>query len=152
MPSTTPECWSCRSNSGERRISPGPPVHAGEFWLVEHAYPTRLPGWLVIVLRRHVEALHELRPEEFAEFASVLERTCRVLRRVVGCDREYVACYAEIDHFRHVHFHVVPRAADLPGEYVGTRSFAFLKVSEAEAAPREEIRALCESLRDAFGA
>jgi diadenosine tetraphosphate (Ap4A) HIT family hydrolase len=120
--------------------------------VVEHAYPTRLPGWLVIVLRRHVEALHELHPEEFAEFARVLEHTCRVLHQAVGCDREYVACYAEVDHFRHVHFHVVPRAADLPKEFVGTRSFAFLQVSEAEAVPREEIRVLCESLRAAFGA
>ena len=75
-----------------------------------------------------------------------------MLHRVVGCDREYAACFAEVEHFRHVHFHVVPRAADLPEEFVGTRSFAFLKVSEDEAVPREEIRALCEFLRAAFGA
>jgi diadenosine tetraphosphate (Ap4A) HIT family hydrolase len=144
------ECWSCRSNTGEQRISPGPPIHVGEFWQVEHAYPTRLPGWLVIVLRRHADALHEIHPGEFIELAHVLERTVRVLREVVACEKEYVACYAELDHFRHVHFHVVPRAADMPAELLGTRSFALLQVTECEAVPREEIRALCETLRDAF--
>ncbi|HEU4556879.1 MAG TPA: HIT domain-containing protein [Longimicrobium sp.] len=144
------ECWSCRSNRGEERISPGPPIHVGEFWQVEHAYPTRLPGWLVIVLRRHAEALHELRTEEFGELAHVLERTVRVLHQALACEKEYVACYAEIDHFRHVHFHVVPRAADLPADLLGTNSFALLKVTEAEAVSREEIRALCETLRRLF--
>lgn len=146
------ECRSCRSNHGEQRISPGPPIHVGEFWQVEHAYPTRLPGWLVIVLRRHAESLHELRAEEFGELAQVLEQTVRVLHRTFACEKEYVACYDEIEHFRHVHFHVVPRAADLPAELTGTRSFALLKVTESEAVPRDEIRALCETLRDAFGA
>ena len=127
-------------------------MHVGEFWQVEHAYPTRLAGWLVIVLRRHAEALHELWPGEFSELAHVLERTVRVLHRTLACEKEYVACFAEIEHFRHVHFHVVPRAADLPPDLTGTRSFALLKVTEAEAVPRQEIRALCERLRDAFGA
>lgn len=146
------DCWSCRSNRGEERISPGPPIHVGRLWQVEHAYPTRLPGWLVIVLRRHAESLHELSTEEFGELARVLERTVRVLHQALACEKEYVACYAEIDHFRHVHFHVVPRPADLPADLVGTGSFALLKVSADEAVPREEIRALCETLRDSFGA
>lgn len=144
------ECWSCRSNRGEQRISPGPPIHVGEFWQVEHAYPTRLPGWLVIVLRRHAEALHELRPEEFGELAHVLERTVRVLHEILACEKEYVACFAEVEHFRHVHFHVVPRSADLAAELIGTRSFAMLKVAASEAVPPEEVRALCETLRDSF--
>ena len=49
------ECWSCPSLSGERRISPGPFIHDGRYWMVDHAYPTRLPGWLVLVLKRHAE-------------------------------------------------------------------------------------------------
>jgi diadenosine tetraphosphate (Ap4A) HIT family hydrolase len=144
------ECWSCRSNCGEQRISPGPPIYVGEFWQVEHAYPTQLPGWLVIVLRRHAEALHDLHAEEFVELGCVLERTAAVLRAAFACEKEYVSCFAEIEHFRHVHFHVVPRAADLPPELIGTKSFALLKVTEPDAVPREEIRVLCEKLRDLF--
>ncbi len=39
--------------------------------MVDHAYPTSHLGWLVIVLKRHVEALHELRKEEFVELAEI---------------------------------------------------------------------------------
>ena len=65
------ECFSCRSISGDKRISPGPYIHEGNYWLVDHAYPTSLKGWLVIVLKRHVEALHELSQEEFKELADI---------------------------------------------------------------------------------
>ncbi len=81
---------------------------------MEHAYPSRLLGWMVIVLRRHAESLHELSGDEFQELGEVIERTVRALHRVSSCAKEYVACYAELEHFQHVHFHVVPRAADLP--------------------------------------
>lgn len=53
-------CFTCLSNTGERRISPGKTIYEGQHWLVEHAYPCGLVGWLVIVLRRHAQALHEL--------------------------------------------------------------------------------------------
>jgi hypothetical protein len=47
------ECHSCRSISGEKRISPGPFIYEGAYWLVDPAYPTSHLGWLVIVLKRH---------------------------------------------------------------------------------------------------
>lgn len=145
----TEQCWSCLSNSGERRISPGPPIHIGTYWLVEHAYPSSLAGWLVIVLKRHAEALHDLTSEEFSEFAGVLERTVRTLNELLGPAKEYVACYAELENFRHVHFHVVPRAAEISPDRLGTKSFGYLKVSEAEA-PGDEIRRFCEDAAAIF--
>jgi diadenosine tetraphosphate (Ap4A) HIT family hydrolase len=147
---TTVECWSCLSNSGHRRISPAAPIHVGQFWQVEHAYPTQLRGWLVIVLRRHVEALHQVTSDEFRELALVLERTVHALRAVVGCEKEYVACYGELEHFNHVHFHVVARAADMPAHLLGAKSFALLQVSGAGAVQPAEVRTLCESLSAAI--
>lgn len=140
-------CLSCLSNSGKKRISPGPPVHVGQHWQVEHACPSGLVGWLVIVLRRHTEALHDLTSAEFAEFGQVLERTVHTLQQAVGPLKEYVACYAEIEQFRHVHFHVVPRAHDIPEDRTGTRSFGYLKVAESEGASEAEIREFCEKAR-----
>ena len=46
------ECLTCKSNSGEQRISPGPTIYEGQYWLVEHAYPVKRVGWIVIVLKR----------------------------------------------------------------------------------------------------
>ncbi len=28
------DCWICRSNTGEKRISPGPTIFEGEYWPV----------------------------------------------------------------------------------------------------------------------
>jgi diadenosine tetraphosphate (Ap4A) HIT family hydrolase len=141
------DCYTCRSLSGERRISPGPTIVEGRYWLIEHAYPTRLRGWLVIVLKRHVEALHELSREEFAELSELQALTVRLLHEELGCAKEYMVCFAEAEHFQHIHFHVVAKPRDLPDELKGTKIFTMINITEAEALPREEIRAFCEKLR-----
>src|SRR5262245_26082948 len=142
------DCWTCLSNSGEKRISPGPVIYEGRFWIVEHAYPTQLLGWLVIVLRRHVIALHELTPAEFAELAAILADVIPELAAALRCEKEYLACYAEAEHFQHVHFHVVPKPADLPKNLVGAGSFGLLKVSEEQAVSRETVSLFCHDFRD----
>jgi len=144
------ECWSCPSLSGERRISPGPFIYEGRYWMVDHAYPTRLPGWLVLVLKRHAEALHELSAEETAEMGDLIRRSCWVLREVTGCQKEYVSLYAEATHYAHLHVHIVPRAADLPDDLRGPRIFGLLS-AETALAP-EAVRALSKELRARFPA
>jgi diadenosine tetraphosphate (Ap4A) HIT family hydrolase len=141
-----PTCHSCRALTGEKRISPGPVIYEGRFWVVEHAYPTALKGWLVLVLKRHAEALHELTADEFAELGELQGRVAKLLRAETGCQKEYVVCFAEMAGFYHIHFHIIPRAADLPDELKGGKIFAMLKVGEAEAVPPEEIRQFCERL------
>jgi diadenosine tetraphosphate (Ap4A) HIT family hydrolase len=140
-------CWSCESNAGVRRISPGPPVYEGTHWLVEHAYPTALLGWLVIVLRRHAAALHELSTDEFHELARIQAMVIPLLATTLQTEKEYVACYAEAEHFQHVHFHVVPVTSDMPATVRGARSFSLLMVSEADALDPTRVRSFCESLR-----
>ena len=66
------ECLTCRSLSGEVLIALGPAIFEGRFWVVEHAYPCKIKGWLVLVLRRHAPALHDLTCEEWAELAIVV--------------------------------------------------------------------------------
>jgi diadenosine tetraphosphate (Ap4A) HIT family hydrolase len=140
------ECRICPSNSGERRISPGQTIHEGEYWLVEHAYPVARKGWLVIVLKRHAEAVHELTPLEFAELAGLQSRATKLLHEMLQSQKEYISCYAEREHFYHIHFHVFAKPADLPAEQLGGGSFALLKVTEAEAVPGKEIAEFCRLL------
>ncbi len=144
------ECWTCRSNSGEKRISPAPTIHEGQYWLVEHAYPVKMTGWIVIVLKRHAEALHELTAEEFVELADLQSRLTRFLFEELHCEKEYISCYAEMEHFRHIHFHVFARPHEWPNDLKGGKSFALLKVSVEEAVPPKEIIAFCELLRGRF--
>jgi diadenosine tetraphosphate (Ap4A) HIT family hydrolase len=144
------ECWSCRSNSGEKRISPGATIFEGKYWLVEHAYPVAVKGWLVIVLKRHVEALHELSPDEFAELGQIQAKLSRFLFEELGCEKEYVSCYAEAEHFYHIHFHVFAKPQNLSHDLKGGKSFALLKVSERESVPSNEISAFCDVLKSKF--
>ena len=137
------ECYSCQALHGERHISPGPPIYDGQFWRVDHAWPSALVGWVVLVLRRHAATLHELTSHEFAEMGALLARTTQALHAETGCAKEYLACFAEADHFNHVHIHVVPRASDLPHELQGPRVFALLKPGEGEATPEAEVQAFC---------
>lgn len=146
------ECLSCLGLAGTPRISPGPSIYVGTYWQVEHAYPTKLVGWLVIVLRRHAIALHELNSDEFAELGTILEPTVRAVHAALGPAKEYAACYAEARGFEHIHFHVVPRAQDMPEELMGAGSFDLLRVSRSEAADPMAIHAFCESLQKAFPA
>ncbi len=144
------ECYSCKSISGEKRISPGPVIYEGRYWLIEHAYPSKLKGWLVIITKRHVETLHELTKEEFAELGEICEKTTKLLHEILGCEKEYIMCFAELEHFNHIHFHIVPKPHDLPRELRGAKVFAMLKVEEKDAIPRKEIKEFCESLKNKF--
>jgi diadenosine tetraphosphate (Ap4A) HIT family hydrolase len=142
------ECWTCRSNSGEKRISPGPIIYEGKYWLVEHAYPIKVKGWLVIVLKRHAIALHELLEEEFTELSIIQSNVIEVLHKELNCEKEYVSCYAEKGHFNHIHFHVFAKPKDLPVEYLGTKSFKLIDISQEEAIPKKEIISFCNKIRE----
>lgn len=144
------ECLTCKSNAGQRRISPGPTIYEGNYWLVEHAYPVKTTGWTVIVLKRHAEALHDLTSEEFAELGQIQFKLTRFLYEELDCEKEYISCYAEAEGFHHIHFHVFARPVDFPNEWQGGRSFALLKVPPEEAVPPVDIAALCQSLKQRF--
>ena len=143
-------CLTCKSNSGEQRISPGPTIYEGEYWLVEHAYPIRRVGWLVIVLKRHAEALHELSAAEFADLGRLLSLATHFLSEELHCQKEYISCYGEAEGFPHIHFHVFAKPANLPEDLKGGQSFNLLKVSREEAVPPAEIIPFCESLQNKF--
>ena len=56
---------------------------------------------------------------------AILHQVSAALRAVVGCQKTYVLQLAESGgQFHHVHFHVVPRRADLPDKYGASASRA----------------------------
>jgi diadenosine tetraphosphate (Ap4A) HIT family hydrolase len=144
------ECLTCKSVSGEKRISPGSIIYEGKYWTVEHAYPVKVKGWLVIVLKRHIESLHDLSSEEFIELSKIQWKVIKLLYKELKSEKEYVSCYAEKEQYRHIHFHVFAKPYDLPIELRGAKSFAFINATEAEAIPKEEIIALCNKLHDSI--
>jgi diadenosine tetraphosphate (Ap4A) HIT family hydrolase len=89
-------------------LPPRDRVYVGPRWRVAHAFGTSLPGWLVVLPRRHVTALVELTPSEAADLGPLLREVSSALCRVTGCEKTYVALFAEAEGFSHVHFHVIP--------------------------------------------
>jgi diadenosine tetraphosphate (Ap4A) HIT family hydrolase len=102
------------------------------YWDVAHAFNTSLPGWIVVVARRHVEAIDQLTEAEAIELGSLLQRVSVALREATGCVKTYVMQFAEADGHAHVHFHVVPRMANQPEERRSTNIFGYLGVSDDE--------------------
>ena len=97
----------------------------------------------MIALKRHAEALHELTADEFVELGMIQSRLSKLLYETLDCQKEYVSCYAETEGFYHIHFHVFAKPHDLPKELFGGRSFAIIKASEEESAPKKEIADFC---------
>jgi diadenosine tetraphosphate (Ap4A) HIT family hydrolase len=111
--------------------------------VVEHAYPSSLLGWVVIVLRRHAEALHDLWRAEGEELGLLQWAMSRVLASETSCLKEYSVFFAEAPGFQHVHVHLIPRAPDLPPELRGGRIFTFLQVEEGQVVAKDSVVAFC---------
>ena len=124
-------CFSCDVD-GRPDPPPRERVWVSTHWRVAHAFNSALPGWLVMLPRRHVTAIAELGPDEAAELGPLLADLSRALGVVTGCVKTYVLQLAEAEGFSHVHFHVVPRAAEMPDDIRGPRVFSLLGGLEGE--------------------
>lgn len=144
------DCYACSNISGEKPLSPDGIIYHGNFWIIDHAYPTTLPGWIVIVLKRHATALHELTKEEFLELAELQEKVLRLLHQELHCEKEYIAAFGEANHFNHIHFHIIPKTEIITKELRGPRSFALLKVEDIKLIPRDKIIKISRTLKKYF--
>jgi len=116
-------------------------------WDIVHAFGTAIEGWLVLVLRRHIASLAEMDLDEAAALGPLIKQASEALNRVVGCEKTYVAQFAEAEGHRHVHVHVIPRYADQPPELKGPRIFGRLGVPEAEAVPADRMDEIARELQ-----
>ena len=122
-------------------------IHRTAHWDVAHSYNTLLPGWLVLVARRHVTAIDELTTAVAAELGVLLQQTSAALRAAVGCVKTYVCQFAEQAEHPHVHFHVIPRMAGQPDDRRGPRVFAYLGVPDEARVGEDEMNAIAARLR-----
>lgn len=143
-------CYACEMTAQGEAASVRERVYVDAHWRVAHAFDTSLPGWLVVVSKRHVESLDALTHEEAAALGPLLRRLTSALKDVTGAVKTYIALFAEGAGFRHLHVHVVPRMADMPAGAIGPGVFSLLgappegRIGEAR---RDEIaRAVQASL------
>lgn len=122
-------------------------IYRTDHWDLVHSYNTSLPGWLVLIARRHLEAIDELTDEEAAELGVLLRQTSVALKEVTGCVKTYVIQFAEAAEHPHVHFHVIPRMADQPEERRSLGIFGYLGVPEAERVGEAEMNEIADQIR-----
>jgi diadenosine tetraphosphate (Ap4A) HIT family hydrolase len=122
-------------------------IHRTQFWDVVHSYNTALPGWLVLVVRRHIVAIDELTEDEAVELGVMIRQTSMALKAVTGCVKTYVIQFAEQAEHPHVHFHIVPRMANQPEERRSTKIFEYMGVPEAERVNEKTMNAIATEVR-----
>ncbi|MFJ9559338.1 HIT family protein [Streptomyces fuscichromogenes] len=144
---TTPGCYACRKEAEFDGLPPRERVVHDRHWRVAHAFGTTVPGWLVLLPRRHVAAVHDLTDAEASTLGTWQVGLSRALRDVTGCAKTYVVQFAEAEGFAHVHFHIVPRMAELPAGHRGPGVFELLRRPEPEWVTPDRADRLARSLR-----
>lgn len=122
-------------------------IYRAPAWDVVHAFDTALPGWLVLVARRHVAAVAELSAEESAALGLLIHHVSQALHAATGCTKTYVIQFAEAPGHGHVHVHIVPRMPNLPADRRGPRIFSYLGVAESERVPETTMNAISQTIR-----
>lgn len=127
-------CLTCemvaRRDAGEAPLWDS--IHRTDLWDIVHSYNTSLPGWLVLISRRHLVAVDEMTEAEALELGALIRQVSLALKAVTGCQKTYVIQFAEAAEHPHVHFHIVPRMADQPENRKGPQIFGYLGVSDDE--------------------
>ena len=147
-------CYCCDQQAIDA-LAPREDVVHTDHWRVAHAFNSTLPGWLVVVPTRHVEAFTDLSPEAADELGGLVRRLSLALEPVTGCVKTYLMQFSEADGFSHLHLHLVPRLPDQPDAARGPLVFSYLSPDRSEWIPeadRDEIAlAIRASLRSTAG-
>jgi diadenosine tetraphosphate (Ap4A) HIT family hydrolase len=142
-------CVNCEQHSRLALLPARDRIHLGRYWRLAHAW-SALPGWLVLISRRHVLDLAELTEEESTELGQLLRQASGALGVVVGCIKTYVMFFAEQPGFEHLHIHLVPRMPNFDKHHLGSGVFDFLKRPESEWVPVEARDQLASELAEAM--
>ena len=142
-------CYTCeltaRRDRGDAPLWDS--IYRTAHWDVVHSYNTSLPGWLVLITRRHIAAIDEMTEAEAVELGRLIRQVSIALKTVTGCLKTYVIQFAEAPQHPHVHFHVVPRMADQPDDHKGPDVFKYLGVADEDRVPEDEMNRIATDVR-----
>lgn len=143
------ECLSCRlirkRNKGDAPYWDN--IYRSDYWDVVHAYNTSYLGWLVLVARRHIEALDEMTSDEASDLGALIREVSLALKRHTGCQKTYVMQFAESADHPHVHFHIVPRMPAQAPDDIAYRVMRQLGVPLTERCEESEMNALALAIQ-----
>ena len=143
-------CLTCQSLQGIINLSKHQRIFESKYWIVEHMSPCAIKGWVVVALKRHCAALHELTTDEYMDFAHIAKTTCLIMNYLQNSEKEYVMQFAESERFGHVHFHIISRLHDWPQELKGTNIFNALNSSICPPINDDELEKYVIDFKDKF--
>ena len=108
-PSFAPSCGVCQSLAGD---APAAPLYEDDLWHIRHAEPAGVPGWMLLITKRHVGGPAHFDDAEARAFGPALRHFERVLEQISGALRIYTAAMGE--SHPHFHAHMVPRYREMP--------------------------------------
>jgi diadenosine tetraphosphate (Ap4A) HIT family hydrolase len=92
--------------------------------------------------------LDELTASEAVELGQLIRNTTSAIKTVTGCLKTYVIQFAESPDHPHVHFHIIPRMADLPENDRSIQIFKYLGVPEEKRVSEEAMDAIAGKVRE----
>jgi diadenosine tetraphosphate (Ap4A) HIT family hydrolase len=148
-PSFVATCGVCQSLYGD---TPSAALYEDDLWHVRHAEPAGVPGWMLLITKRHVGGPAHFDDGEARAFGPALRHFERVLETVTGALRIYTAAMGE--SHPHFHAHMVPRYAQMPREAKAWSVFDLQRAVGAGevAVDLAEVARVSEAYRQALAA
>jgi diadenosine tetraphosphate (Ap4A) HIT family hydrolase len=144
------DCAVCVTLAGPLRQEP---LFEDDLWHVRPAPdPPGVPGWMMLISRRHVPGPAHFDDREVESFGPALRHFERVLEQVTGALRIYTAAMGESSP--HFHAHMVPRYASMPRDARAWAVFDLQRAANAGeiAVDAAEVRRIAEAYRRALAA
>ena len=101
-------------------------------------------GHCTVIMKRHIEAFSQMRPEEYAPTFDLIARTSKALEQHYNVRKTYMLAIADMVY--HTHFHLIPKHPNLVG--MGKYSFRVLEVIEGyKNTPKDEQERMAKVVR-----
>lgn len=91
-----------------KQLQPERTLWEDEYWVCGPLLD--VPGWTMVMTRRHVEGLWSLSDEEAVRFGLIMRDIAEVVKDVTGAQRVHFAAMGEVAP--HYHNAILPRLAD----------------------------------------
>jgi len=126
-----PGCGVC----GKLRAGSSTALFENDLWHVRAAdAPIGVPGWTMLITRRHVPGPAQFNGREASSFGPTLCHLQRLLLEVTGALRIYTAAMGESSP--HFHAHLVPRYQTMPKD---AKAWSVFDLQRAAAAGEIDI-------------
>jgi diadenosine tetraphosphate (Ap4A) HIT family hydrolase len=106
-------------------------------------------GHCTVVPKRHIEALSQMKPEEYGPTMELIARVSKALEQYYNVKKTYMLAIADMVY--HTHFHLIPKHPNLVG--MGKYAFRVLEVIEGyKNTPKDEQERMAAVIRNRIGA